>query len=531
MEKRTFLAIILSILILTTYNSIFLRPSNQNTLETQIVEEERVTIKKDEITQKESIEKTQDLSFFVEEIKNINTPLLALEFSNRGGILNSVFLNNFNYSIPVSHLFSIQGYDHKPFLVQSKSQYKIVYFHQDENIKIRKIYELSKNTHEIIFSIEIVNLSEMSKVKDIKINLFELNTKEIAQDRNMGRERGLYEYSFKINNNIQRRGNAFKFSEKDNRIESGNLNWIGFRDRYFSAIIKPEFNTNSTAIQQLTENQIVFTLNILNKEIQPKATEKFTFSSYFGPQDIKYMEKYNKGYEEIVAFSRFGIMDFFSKAIITIMYFIYGIIPNWGVAIILVSIFVYLLMYPLTMKSMSSMRKMQLLQPEILKIKEKNKNNPQKTNQEVLELYKKQGVNPVGGCLPFLLQMPVFIGLYQALWRSVMFKGADFLWIKDLSEPDRLFILPFNLPIIGNEINILPILMIVIMFVQQKFSSKNMASSTPEQIMQQKMMTLIFPVMLGFIFYKFASGLTLYFTMFYMFSAASQWRMSKIKNV
>ena len=127
-----------------------------------------------------------------------------------------------------------------------------------------------------------------------------------------------------------------------------------------------------------------------------------------------------------------------------------------------------------------------------------------------------------------LLQMPVFIGLYQVLWRSVSFKGAHFLWIKDLSEPDRLFILPFSLPFLGNEINLLPILMIFVMAVQQKLTAKSMGAMDPAQMAQQKMMAVIMPVFLGAIFYHFASGLTLYFTLFYAFSTIAQWKMSTI---
>ncbi|HNV23544.1 MAG TPA: YidC/Oxa1 family membrane protein insertase, partial [Candidatus Omnitrophota bacterium] len=148
-----------------------------------------------------------------------------------------------------------------------------------------------------------------------------------------------------------------------------------------------------------------------------------------------------------------------------------------------------------------------------------------------MELYKEHKINPLGGCLPMLLQMPIFVGLYQVLWRSVSFKGADFLWIKDLSLPDRIFILPASFPIIGNEINILPILMIFIMFYQQKLTSANMASSDPMQVQQQKMMMFIFPLMLGFLFYRFASGLTLYFTMFYLLSTITQLKISRETKV
>ena len=177
------------------------------------------------------------------------------------------------------------------------------------------------------------------------------------------------------------------------------------------------------------------------------------------------------------------------------------------------------------------MKKMQALQPQMTKLREQHKNSPEKLNKEMMELYKKNKINPLGGCVPMLFQMPIFIGLYQVLWRSVMFKGSSFLWIKDLSAPDRLYVFENSLPIIGNEFNILPIIMVVIMAFQQKLSSKNMAATDPAQIAQQKMMMTVFPLFLGFIFYKFASGLSLYFSMFYLLSTFTQWKMSKMTKV
>ena len=175
------------------------------------------------------------------------------------------------------------------------------------------------------------------------------------------------------------------------------------------------------------------------------------------------------------------------------------------------------------------MRKMQAAQPKINALREKYKSDPKKLNAEVIEIYRREKINPLGGCLPMLLQMPVFMAMYQVLWRAYYFQGKGFLWIKDLSQPDRLFILPFQLPFLGNELNILPILMGAVMFVQQKLSAKSMVATDQTQAMQQKMMTVFFPVFIGFIFYKFASGLSLYFTMFYLFSAVTQWKMTKVK--
>jgi YidC/Oxa1 family membrane protein insertase len=192
---------------------------------------------------------------------------------------------------------------------------------------------------------------------------------------------------------------------------------------------------------------------------------------------------------------------------VQVLHFLYGLVHNWGWAIVILSLVVYLALYPLTLKQMRSMKEMQLLQPRIEELRKAYKDNPQRLNKETMELYRQHKVNPLSGCLPLVLQMPIFLALYQALMRSIVLKGANFLWIKDLSEPDRLFILPVSLPILGNEINILPLVMAIGMFIQQKISLANTSSSAAEQ---QKMMLVIMPVMFGIIFYKMPSGLVLY---------------------
>jgi YidC/Oxa1 family membrane protein insertase len=264
--------------------------------------------------------------------------------------------------------------------------------------------------------------------------------------------------------------------------------------------------------------------------VLPNMGAKFDSLIFIGPERMDILKNYNAGFEKIKKYYKFGLLDGVAKIISSMMYGIYKFIPNWGVTIVLISTIIYFAMYPLTLKGMMSMKRMQTLQPMIMQLKEKNKDNPQKLNKEMMELYKQHKVNPVGGCLPMLLQMPVFIGLYQVLWRSVSFKGANFLWIKDLSQPDRLFLMPFNVPFLGNEFNLLPLLIAIIMFLQQKFTARNMVITDPNQAVQQKMMGTIMPIFIGFIFYKFASGLTLYFTMFYIYSTFSQWKMSKVTN-
>ncbi|MBI4972952.1 MAG: membrane protein insertase YidC, partial [Candidatus Omnitrophica bacterium] len=152
--------------------------------------------------------------------------------------------------------------------------------------------------------------------------------------------------------------------------------------------------------------------------------------------------------------------------------------------------------------------------------------NPQRLNKEIMQLYREHKVNPFGGCLPLILQIPIFFALYQVLMRSVSLKGANFLWIKDLSGPDRLFTLPFSLPVLGNEINLLPILMTIGMFIQQKISMAASGSASNEQ---QKMMLILFPLMFGFIFYHMPAGLVLYWFINSTLMLVYQFRVSRGK--
>jgi YidC/Oxa1 family membrane protein insertase len=143
-----------------------------------------------------------------------------------------------------------------------------------------------------------------------------------------------------------------------------------------------------------------------------------------------------------------------------------------------------------------------------------------------MELYREHKVNPFGGCLPLLLQSPIFFALFLVLNRSIALKGASFLWIKDLSAPDRLFMLGSSIPLLGNEVNILPVLLAVGMFFQQKSS---MASMSGQQAEQQKMMLIIMPVMFGIIFYKMPAGLCLYWFINSALTLAYQLRVAKAK--
>ena len=193
-----------------------------------------------------------------------------------------------------------------------------------------------------------------------------------------------------------------------------------------------------------------------------------------------------------------ALVDF----VVHILNAIYGVVGNYGIAIIIVTVLMRIIIFPLTLKQEKSMKKMRELQPELEKIKEKYKDNPQEYQQKTAELYRESGVNPLGGCLPLLIQMPVFVALYWAFSGNAIPADAKFLWFT-LKQPDRLFM-------IGNfAFNLLPILNVGVTYIQQKI----MTSATSGQGSSQQMQTMLYmmPLMMLFIFYKMPSGVTLYY--------------------
>ncbi len=227
--------------------------------------------------------------------------------------------------------------------------------------------------------------------------------------------------------------------------------------------------------------------------------ENIDVLTYIGPNSKSILSFYDSNWLDLL---NYGKLNNIVKSLLGLFYRVFH---NYGLAIIALALLLNLFFAPLTLKSQRSMKKMQSLQPHMQELKEKHKDNPQAVNKEMMELYKKHKVNPMGGCLPMVLQIPVFIALYNTLMRSYELKHATFLWIRDLSVPDRLFMLSKSLPFIGNEINLLPILMAALMFVQQKFSPTAKVSSN------SAMPNLWFlPIIFGVIFYKFPAGLVLY---------------------
>ena len=278
------------------------------------------------------------------------------------------------------------------------------------------------------------------------------------------------------------------------------------KSRHFSSILKPIKTTGTFSAHVEAYDKMNFGSYLVRSEavVQPGETLSDGFLWYVGPNRVEDLMPY-----ELDRLVNFGKLDFIAKIVLGGLHMIAGVVKNYGIAIIVLTLLTNMLFMPLTRVSFMSMRRMQLVQPEATRLREKHKDNPAKLNEETMALYKKHKVNPMGGCLPMLLQMPIFMGLYVSLSKAPELLGGSFLWVKDLASPDVIK-LPLALPMIGDNIHLLPIIMVGAMFAQQKISMGAMASPDPNMAQQQKIMMYVMPVMFGFIFYKMPSGLVVY---------------------
>jgi len=304
--------------------------------------------------------------------------------------------------------------------------------------------------------------------------------------------------------------------------ESVGIELAGTTNKYFAVALEPlagcrvvaataeSFDNPDLVYQEKHAVDFNVELRTAKIAIPPQGAKRHDYIFFLGPKESNAL-KQCANLSSILDYD-YGMMRSICKVLVKILNTVYGVIPNYGVAILVLTFLVKLVLFPLTRKSQMSMVRMQQLQPLIAKLKEKHKGDKKKVGQEQMKLFKEHGANPMSGCLPMLLQMPVFFALFRTLQSSFEMRQAPFAaWIGDLSAPDQLFQLPFSLPVLGEWFNLLPILMGVASFVQMKLTPKNISGDDPQAKMQQRMMQmmpLLFPIML----YNFASGLALYWT-------------------
>lgn len=427
-------------------------------------------------------------STFVNLIDSFNKNNLAVEFVSLDG--EAIKLNN-NWLL-INPRSSVNA---------TSRQQTIVFQTTFNGRKIQKKYFFYPNTYNIDLEISFANPSEyMSRSQYYLSWLGGLSPTEKNVKDDMTHFNG---YAYLGDELLTSSGK----NEKENVVtQKGQTHWSAVTTKYFISAIMPE----TAGVGASVGAQQIDGRPIYNIKINQSVASSNRFTLFIGPLDYKTIRSFDNGLEKTMSLG-WAVFRPLGRLVTWSLTKLHAIIPNYGLVVIIFAILVKILLNPLTKQSFVSNKKMQAIQPEIQKLKEKYKNDPQKASRAQMELFKERGVNPMGGCLPLLLQMPILISFFTVFRSTIEFRGAPFIgWINDLSAPDTLF------TISGFPINVLPVLMGLTMFLQQKMMS------TPGAGGQQKLMLYFMNVFFLFLFYSFPSGLNLYYSVFNVLSIVQQ---------
>jgi YidC/Oxa1 family membrane protein insertase len=414
-----------------------------------------------------------------------------------------------------------------------------------ELVKLTKTYTLRPENYLLDCAVTLANLSDA----EIKASLDMLGPVGIAKEDErtdtrtattgfLGPQSSVEVTKINLTKLAKEPGGETKLFHKNAEYK---FLWTAISNKYFASIIRPvPADQNNLSAGWMGAKYAMFLgpgvamedgenigvrLETQTASIAPQQKLTYNFQVYIGPKD-RHLFDLNPlykslGFIKVIDFQAcFG--DTFSSLsflILAAMNWLYRFVPNYGIIIIIFVFVVRLLLHPVTKRSQVSMMKMSKLAPKSEEIKKKYADNKAEMNKQMMQLYKEHGASPVLGCLPMLLQMPIWIALYSAIYAGIEFRGARFLpfWITDLSSVDALFYfpaaaekIPFIGAFIGTSFNLLPILLGVSMFAQQKLMPSSAPSTNPQAAQQQKMMLWMMPVMMFFFLYRAPSGLNLY---------------------
>lgn len=488
MDKRLFLALVLSFVVLFGWSAMLSKfyPTDKSAVTNQTpsssLSEQKLP------TQTRVAEAVlPEAKVQAEQLWDFERDNFTIVFDENLAAIKEVLFKNYQ-----SYKFSLRsGLLLKNFQFQKEysGPEKVTFAYQDEEKSIKKEFNFYNSNYDIGLYITIQNLSP----QPLKMRLPLLLGTTNSQDKTNVGPRG-QQVPMEVVASLKEK-NLYLNTRKTQDFTDAKF--VALKERYFCLIIDPEEDNYSGYVRKLNGHEAE--IGVISPEfvLLPGETLRQQFHIYLGPQDLSIIKGIKLEWANIM---HYGMFDFIAQILLQVLNIAYRVTHNWGWSIILLSVLIYLVLFPLTIKQMRSMKAMQALQPHMEELRKKHKDNPQKLNKEMMLLYREHKVNPLGGCLPFILQIPIFFALYRVLINSVVLKGAQFLWINDLSAPDGLVLF-------GKAINILPLIMAGLMFLQQKMT---VGSGGQQAAQQQRMMAFIFPVFFAFIFYSMPAGLVLY---------------------
>ncbi len=481
----------------------------------------------------------QETSLAAARTIHIDTGLYRIELSEHGAAVKSIVLKNYRETIDkdseLKELIDAQtrggsallayrdsrdykiedadfSIDQSQDLINVGSKPQVVTFrHQTENgVIIEKAYTFHSDSYLFDLTVRIVNQGSQPVQGQLSLALRNVMHKDVGRY-------GFSGPSGLIGGELEQ----VKIKDIDEKpIIDGDIQWVAIEDQYFMTSIIPAKAMAGQMMLDYKDEQLQNKLAFRTNELQPAEKQEFNFKLFMGPKSLSLLRKLNNDLDRAIDF---GWVDFFAKPCLMLMNFIYRFIPNYGIAIIILTLITRGMFWPLAKKSYKSMGEMRKLQPLMQEIREKYKGDKARMNQEMMNLYRTYKVNPMGGCLPMLIQLPVFFALYRMLYQAIELRHAPFFgWITDLSAPDRLFDFGVKIPLMEPPygIPVLTIIMGASMILQQKMTP------TPGDPTQAKMMMLM-PVIFTVIFVNFSSGLVLYWLVSNIFSIAQQYYTQK----
>lgn len=441
------------------------------------------------------------------------------------------FLSNQNYNVETERLVFEPLNGTETVQISGEETAEVAYrLSVDDDSEIIFTYTFSGNSYSYDLDVQLVNMQDYISGTNVDfgwtagLNLTEQDQIQDAQ--------ATAAYVFAG-------GELEKFqvpeAEQTEQRINGTIEWVSTRTRFFGQFIKPVSNSNSAILrgEEVIGGGYPDTYYRYQSAIQSSYVQspELSYELYAGPLRYHDLKEYNEHAYDVVEIG-YAIFRWFADPLVRyliIPFFAFGssIISNYGVLIILFGVIVKLLLFPLTQKSFKSMAAMKELQPKMKEIQEKYDDDPQKQQKETIALYRKAGVNPLGGCLPMLLQFPILITLFYFFQNSMIIRQESFLWASDLSAPDYIISLPFSLPVIGDQIAGFVLLMSVAMFFQSKLSGGMSGGGAPSGGPNLKGMMYIMPLIMLVVFNNFAAGLSLYYLVYNVLSIAQQAYINK----
>ena len=552
MEKRTILAFALSFLVLILWSFLFNPSKDQvskkgetpETVAPKTVSQSPETASAPNAALSKAPEKTK-ITLAPETAEKevvVDTPLYRAVFTNAGPTIKSFKLKEYRESIepdsPLIELINLQQdkadfliisfdgapasqlektiyqVEHQKIRLESDSSPKNLVFNSSTSggISISQTYRFYPDQYRIDLHIDVINQSG-----EIVTGAFVADIKALPPEG----KQSYYSYVGIVLLLDDKLEEVKIKKESEPKDLAGRIGWMAYEDDFFiSAVIPDEPSKASFKGRLLPSGILEGTHMPPSISLHPSERVSSSYTLYLGPRELGILKQLGKNLERAISF---GWTDIIAKPLLYLLRFFNQYINNYGVSIILLTILIKILFWPLTNKSYKSMKEMQKLQPRMAKIREKYKNNKAQLNKEMMGLYKTYKVNPMGGCLPMIIQLPVFFALFRILGSAIELRQAPFmLWIKDLSAPDRLFNFPFSIPFMEPPygIPVLTLLMGASMFLQQKMTP------TPGDPMQAKIMMFL-PLIFTFMFINFPSGLVLYWFVNNILSIGQQYRIHR----